>query len=55
MNRDGSNVRQLTDSKWEDSMGMYVTVKVTGSREGAYAYGYEPLQSACICSVALAQ
>ena len=27
MNRDGSNVRQLTDSKWEDSMGMYVTVK----------------------------
>lgn len=27
MNRDGSHVRQLTDSKWEDSMGMYVTVK----------------------------
>lgn len=27
MNRDGSNVRQFTDSKWEDSMGMYVTVK----------------------------
>ena len=27
MNRDGSNVRQLTDSKWEDSMGMYVNVK----------------------------
>ena len=27
MNRDGSNVRQMTDSKWEDSMGMYVTVK----------------------------
>jgi len=27
MNRDGSNVRQVTDSKWEDSMGMYVTVK----------------------------
>ena len=26
MNRDGSNVRQLTDSKWEDSMGMYVNV-----------------------------
>jgi Tol biopolymer transport system component len=26
MNRDGSNVRQLTDSKWEDSMGMYVSV-----------------------------
>ncbi len=27
MNRDGSNVRQVTDSKWEDSMGMYVTVR----------------------------
>ena len=27
MNRDGSNVRQLTDSRWEDSMGMYVNVK----------------------------
>ena len=27
MNRDGSRVRQLTDSKWEDSMGLYVTVK----------------------------
>jgi Tol biopolymer transport system component len=27
MNRDGSNVRQVTDSKWEDSMGTYVTVK----------------------------
>lgn len=27
MNRDGSNVRQLTDSKWEDSMGMYATVR----------------------------
>jgi len=27
MNRDGSNVRQFTDSKWEDSMGMFVTVK----------------------------
>ena len=27
MNRDGSHVRQLTDSKWEDSMGMYVSVK----------------------------
>ena len=24
MNRDGSNVRQLTDSKWEDSMGVYL-------------------------------
>lgn len=24
MDRDGGNVRQLTDSKWEDSMGMYV-------------------------------
>jgi Tol biopolymer transport system component len=24
MDRDGRNVRQLTDSKWEDSMGMYV-------------------------------
>jgi Tol biopolymer transport system component len=24
MNRDGSNVRQVTDSKWEDSMGTYV-------------------------------
>jgi len=24
MNRDGSNVRQLTNSKWEDSMGVYV-------------------------------
>jgi Tol biopolymer transport system component len=24
MNRDGSNVRQLTNSKWEDSMGMYL-------------------------------
>ncbi len=27
MDRDGSNVRQLTDSKWEDSMGTYVTVR----------------------------
>ena len=27
MNRDGTNVRQVTDSRWEDSMGMYVTVK----------------------------
>lgn len=27
MKRDGSNVRQVTDSKWEDSMGMYVTVR----------------------------
>lgn len=27
MNRDGGNVRQMTDSKWEDSMGMYVSVK----------------------------
>jgi Tol biopolymer transport system component len=24
MNRDGGNVRQLTDSKWEDSLGTYV-------------------------------
>jgi len=24
MNRDGSNVRQITDSKWEDSMGVYL-------------------------------
>jgi Tol biopolymer transport system component len=24
MNRDGSHVRQLTDSKWEDSMGVYL-------------------------------
>ncbi|MEP7313378.1 MAG: hypothetical protein ABI859_12405 [Pseudomonadota bacterium] len=24
MNRDGTNVRQLTDSKWEDSMGVYL-------------------------------
>jgi Tol biopolymer transport system component len=24
MNRDGTNVRQVTDSKWEDSMGTYV-------------------------------
>jgi Tol biopolymer transport system component len=24
MNRDGSNVRQITDSKWEDSMGIYL-------------------------------
>lgn len=24
MNRDGSNVRQMTDSKWEDSMGTFV-------------------------------
>jgi Tol biopolymer transport system component len=27
MDRDGGNVRQLTDSKWEDSMGMYVQGK----------------------------
>ena len=27
MNRDGSNVRQLTDSKWEDSMGTYVRAR----------------------------
>jgi Tol biopolymer transport system component len=27
MNRDGTNVRQVTDSKWEDSMGVYLTVK----------------------------
>jgi len=27
MNRDGSNVRQLTDSKWEDSMGVYLKGK----------------------------
>ncbi|MEO8313193.1 MAG: hypothetical protein ABI645_00220 [Pseudomonadota bacterium] len=27
MKRDGSNVRQLTDSKWEDSMGVYLPVK----------------------------
>jgi Tol biopolymer transport system component len=27
MNRDGSNVRQLTDSKWEDSMGVYLERK----------------------------
>lgn len=27
MNRDGSHVQQLTDSKWEDSMGTFVTVK----------------------------
>jgi Tol biopolymer transport system component len=27
MNRDGSHVRQLTDSKWEDSMGVYLTAK----------------------------
>ncbi len=26
MNRDGSNVRQLTDSKWEDSLGTYVNM-----------------------------
>ena len=25
MNRDGAHVRQLTDSKWEDSMGVYLT------------------------------
>ena len=24
MNRDGSNVREMTDSKWEDSMGVYL-------------------------------
>ncbi len=24
MKRDGTNVRQVTDSKWEDSMGTYV-------------------------------
>jgi Tol biopolymer transport system component len=24
MNRDGSNVRQITDSRWEDSMAVYV-------------------------------
>jgi Tol biopolymer transport system component len=27
MNRDGTHVRQLTDSKWEDSMGVYLTGK----------------------------
>jgi Tol biopolymer transport system component len=27
MNRDGSNVRQVTDSKWEDSMGVYLSGK----------------------------
>ncbi|HEU4625158.1 MAG TPA: hypothetical protein VFS52_10370 [Steroidobacteraceae bacterium] len=27
MNRDGTNVRQLTDSKWEDSMGVYLEGK----------------------------
>jgi len=27
MNRDGSKVRQLTDSKWEDSMGVYLKGK----------------------------
>jgi Tol biopolymer transport system component len=27
MNRDGTNVRQLTDSKWEDSMGEYLKGK----------------------------
>ncbi|MEP7243471.1 MAG: hypothetical protein ABI885_07260 [Gammaproteobacteria bacterium] len=27
MNRDGSNVRQLTDSRWEDSMGVYLRGK----------------------------
>lgn len=27
MNRDGSNVRQITDSKWEDSMGVYLPAK----------------------------
>jgi Tol biopolymer transport system component len=27
MNRDGSNVRQVTDSKWEDSMGVYLPPK----------------------------
>ena len=25
MNRDGTHVRQLTDSRWEDSMGVYLT------------------------------
>lgn len=27
MNRDGTNVRQMTDSKWEDSMGVYLAGK----------------------------
>ena len=27
MNRDGSNVRQMTDDKWEDSMGTYLPSK----------------------------
>ncbi|MEO6340568.1 MAG: hypothetical protein ABIO39_11050 [Caulobacteraceae bacterium] len=27
MNRDGTNVRQMTDSKWEDSMGVYLPGK----------------------------
>jgi Tol biopolymer transport system component len=27
MDRDGTHVRQLTDSKWEDSMGMYVKAR----------------------------
>jgi Tol biopolymer transport system component len=27
MNRDGSNVRQMTDDKWEDSMGTYLPAK----------------------------
>jgi len=25
MNADGSNQHQVTDSKWEDAMGIYVT------------------------------
>jgi len=27
MNRDGANVREITDSKWEDSMGTYLPAK----------------------------
>ena len=33
MNRDGTKVRQVTDSKWEDSMGMYVRAPKNGSQE----------------------
>jgi Tol biopolymer transport system component len=36
MNRDGSHVRQLTDSKWEDSMGVYLTGRPDTTAQGAH-------------------
>jgi Tol biopolymer transport system component len=36
MNRDGSHVRQLTDSKWEDSMRVYLTGRPDTTAQGAH-------------------